>query len=232
MFNKMQCSIIIPTYNSATWIAVTIDRIIKEVAFNNISYELILVDDGSTDNTASVLNKKAHSNNNIRVVNMTKNVGQQQATLAGILEARGEYILTVDDDLEYDPLDIFLLYSSIKENRFDLIYGVPQVKKRGLFKKGLYFLYFALLKHNHENRKTSFRILNNTTASKLREFKEVFPFNLDFFLLKITRNVGYVDVKYFPNESSRYSLWDYIHLFLHIEFLKYQNKLNRHASPE
>ena len=125
----MQCSVVIPTYNSADWIAVTVRRITNVMAANNLDFELIIVNDGSTDNTLGVLNEESCNNEAVKITNISENAGQQNATLIGILEAKSDYILTIDDDLEYDPADIFLLFNNIRAGQFDLVYGIPRGSK-------------------------------------------------------------------------------------------------------
>ena len=216
----MQCSVVIPTYNSADWIAVTVRRITNVMAANNLDFELIIVNDGSTDNTLGVLNEESCNNEAVKITNISENAGQQNATLIGILEAKSDYILTIDDDLEYDPADIFLLFNNIRAGQFDLVYGIPRGSKTGIVKGVLYRFYLALLRYSGEKRKTSFRILNREIVAGLAEYKEASPFNLDFFLARVTRNIGYVDVQYFPIKRSRYSLLGYIKLLIDLGQLK------------
>ena len=89
-------SIVIPTFNSEKSIEKLCETIIDEL---DMEFEIILINDASTDNTREILKNLKLSYNFIRVVNLNNNVGQVGATLAGINISKGEFIITMDDDL-------------------------------------------------------------------------------------------------------------------------------------
>ena len=91
-------SIVIPTFNSEKSIEKLCETIIDEL---DMEFEIILINDASTDNTREILKNLKLSYNFIRVVNLTNNVGQVGATLAGINISKGEFIITMDDDLQH-----------------------------------------------------------------------------------------------------------------------------------
>jgi dolichol-phosphate mannosyltransferase/undecaprenyl-phosphate 4-deoxy-4-formamido-L-arabinose transferase len=104
-------SFVVPVYN-------TIDTLEKIVAVVQNSfadqkqyrYEIIFVNDSpANERTAATLNKIAGLNKNVKVVHLTQNYGQHAATLCGMAKASGEYIVTIDDDLQHDPRDVFKL---------------------------------------------------------------------------------------------------------------------------
>ena len=90
-------SIVIPTFNSEKSIEKLCETIIDEL---DMEFEIILINDASTDNTREILKNLKLSYNFIRVINLTNNVGQVGATLAGINISKGEFIITMDDDLQ------------------------------------------------------------------------------------------------------------------------------------
>ena len=104
-------SIVIPIYNEQD----NIIQLIKEVRASlekKINYEIIIVDDGSDDNTYEAVNKIKKNNKNITIISHKKNYGQSIGLRTGIIEANSEYIVTLDGDGQNDPRDIFKLIKS------------------------------------------------------------------------------------------------------------------------
>ena len=104
-------SIVIPIYNEQD----NIIQLIKEVRAaleKKINYEIIIVDDGSDDNTYEVVNKIKKINKNITIISHKKNYGQSIGLRTGIIEANSEYIVTLDGDGQNDPRDILKLIKS------------------------------------------------------------------------------------------------------------------------
>ena len=104
-------SIVIPIYNEQD----NIIQLIKEVRASlekKINYEIIVVDDGSDDNTYEVINKIKKINKNITIISHKKNYGQSIGLRTGIIEANSEYIVTLDGDGQNDPRDILKLIKS------------------------------------------------------------------------------------------------------------------------
>lgn len=98
-------------------------------ALGDTNHEIILVDDGSTDDTVRQI--KLHGNSNVHVVVLNKNYGQTTAMSAGIDEARGDYIVTLDGDLQNDPLDIPLMIAKMEEEDVDVVAGIRAKRKDG-----------------------------------------------------------------------------------------------------
>ena len=117
---KKKLSIIIPVYNEES----TIDTILKKIhesKIENIDYEVIVINDGSSDKTLEVINK----NKNLfdQFVNLEKNSGKGFAIKSGLRYATGDYIILQDADLEYDPSDYIKLLNPIINNEADVVYG-------------------------------------------------------------------------------------------------------------
>lgn len=100
-------------------------------SLKDLDYELILVDDGSTDATLSEVKK--HANNKTTVVEFMKNYGQSTALQAGIDQATGAYVVTMDADLQNDPSDIPMLLDLIKNENYDLVAGERVNRQDGMF---------------------------------------------------------------------------------------------------
>ena len=113
-------SIIIPVFNEEK----TVRQVIKKVGslvFDEVEKEVIVVDDGSTDATASTINNLQLTNKSIKIFRHTKNQGKGAAVRTGIAKATGDYIIIQDADLEYNPDDIKKLLSAVKKDK--VVYG-------------------------------------------------------------------------------------------------------------
>ncbi len=115
--NSDLVSIVIPCFCSGDWLDELISRIKKTINSLERRFEIILVNDASPDNiTWPKIQELAHSNDMIRGINLMSNVGQYRATLSGFSISKGDYIITLDDDLQHYPEDIPLLIEAISDN--------------------------------------------------------------------------------------------------------------------
>jgi undecaprenyl-phosphate 4-deoxy-4-formamido-L-arabinose transferase len=193
--HPIELSIVVTVYNSEEIIPELISRITKSVEELSISYELILTDDCSSDKSWSVIINQAHSNKPVSGLRLSKNYGQWRSTLAGISRARGKYIVTIDDDLEYEPREIANLYRKINSNDLHVVFGMPKDKyllqgknpKIALLRKKIMHLLW------NSPPTDSFRIFNrNLVFDKNIFLPDVF---IDAFIVKYIdkRFVGYVE---------------------------------------
>ncbi len=123
----VKVSIVVTIYNEAENIHPLIEAISE--AMEGISYELIYVDDGSTDDSLQRLYASEHPG--LRVVELRKNYGQSLALMAGIDEARGQYIVTMDGDLQNDPTDIPAMLELAEREGWDMVAGNRVNRKDG-----------------------------------------------------------------------------------------------------
>ena len=124
-------TIIVPVYNSEEGLVELYDKI-KDVFLEiNKSFETIFIDDFSLDNSWDILEKiKTHNKNeNLTIVKLSKNYGQNKALLCGINLSAGEFIITIDDDLQVYPEEITKLINEQKKGDYDLAYGAYKSKK-------------------------------------------------------------------------------------------------------
>jgi len=117
----MLLSIIIPVFNEEKTVKVLIDLVLKVDLPKNITKEIIVINDGSSDNTSLVL--KAFKKKELRVLTQSKNKGKGAAVREGIKKASGEIIIIQDADLEYNPNDYSKLLQPILEKKTEVVYG-------------------------------------------------------------------------------------------------------------
>jgi len=130
-------SIIVPLYNEAESLpelTAWIDKVLKE---NRLSYEVILVDDGSSDGSWDVIEDLVKSNPSIRGIKFRRNYGKSAALHCGFQAARGEVVITMDADLQDSPDEIPGLYKMITEEKFDLVSGWKKKRYDNAFSKNL-----------------------------------------------------------------------------------------------
>lgn len=124
MSEKPYLSMVVPLYNEVENVAPLLQRIEEALADYSNSYELILVDDGSSDQTVKAATQGAGDYDyRVKVVELQRNFGQTAAMQAGIDTAQGEIIVTLDGDLQNDPADIPRMIDHLQERDLDLLVG-------------------------------------------------------------------------------------------------------------
>lgn len=126
MENNIDISVVIPLYNeqeSLAELAAWIDRVMKE---NGFSYEVLFVDDGSTDNSWDVIEQIGAENAAVRGIRFRRNYGKSPALNTGFARARGKVVITMDADLQDSPDEIPELYRMITDEGYDLVSGWKQ----------------------------------------------------------------------------------------------------------
>ena len=122
-------SIVVPAYNEEENVPLLHDAIVKVLDEREIDAEIILVDDGSKDGTWSAICKRAELDPRVRGLKLKKNCGETAACDAGLRAARGEYVMTMDADLQNDPADIPRFLEALSQG-WDCVCGT-RVESRG-----------------------------------------------------------------------------------------------------
>lgn len=131
-FSIKKVSIIIPAYNESTSLKILLDELEYFLKNFQYQYEVIFVDDGSTDGSFNVLKDAALKNPNIKVLKLRRNYGQSAALLAAIDHSTGDVIVPLDADLQNDPNDIPKLLNLISEG-YDLVSGWRKYRQDRIF---------------------------------------------------------------------------------------------------
>ena len=125
---NLQISIVVPFYNEEDNIEELYGQLTRVLKGLGVSYELIFIDDGSTDRTHDILMSLFDSNETVKVIILRKNFGQTAALQAGFDHAKGEVVITMDGDLQHDPKDIPKLLAPLEEG-FDIVSGWRKERK-------------------------------------------------------------------------------------------------------
>jgi len=126
-------SVVVPTLNSQSSLRDLVVQLSRTLAFLAKRYELILVNDGSTDRTWDVICRLADMYPWIRGINLMRNYGQHNAVLCGIRAAQYDVTVTMDDDLQHPAEEIPRLLQKLTEG-YDVVYGPPQAQQHGFFR--------------------------------------------------------------------------------------------------
>ncbi len=176
--NMIELSIIVPVFNSEG----TLEKLIAEIEksfLEKISYEVVLINDGSTDNSWEKLQELSKIQPNIVAINLLKNYGQHNAMMCGFHYARGEFVVTIDDDLQNPPSEIAKLLVEIKKG-YDVVFGRFDKKKHNNVRK------FGTKVVGYLNKKifgkpddlvlTNFRMMRKSVVERMINYKTQYPY--------------------------------------------------------
>ena len=196
-------SVVIPTFCGATTLPELISRILKSEWWETDN-EIILVDDGNTDDTWPVICAITASTPQVHGIRLARNFGQHAALLAGIRLARHDICVTLDDDLQNPPEEIGELLGAL--SNFDVVYGIPRNRKQTLLRKSLSRLSKLVLRYSlgyeHATSISSFRAFRTSLRNGFAE--NLGPgISLDSLLNWSTSRFGTVRVEHHERKSGR-----------------------------
>lgn len=216
----MKLSIIIPVYNSEN----TIEELIKELVIfldKKIEYEIILVDDFSLDESYKILEKCAKKNNKLKIIKLDKNYGQQNALFAGLNFVTGDYVLTMDDDLQHDIKYLTAMIEKIN-NGYDVVYGIDyknydvNYKTIGARIRDLFFR--TSFPKAENNLVSSFRLFTSDLIPDILKNRFRFIY-LSGILLRLSNKITYIKVRNRKSQNqSNYNFFKLLKLFLRLSF--------------
>jgi glycosyltransferase involved in cell wall biosynthesis len=193
----LKYSIVIPVYNSEKSLERLVGEIQSYFSACNESYEIVLVDDFSQDNSWQVIEMICRKNSNIHGLKMDRNVGQQMALYEGLRHSRGTYAVTMDDDLQHDIRELDGFIEKAKSG-CDLIFGIydsygpNDVRLWGSKLIGAFFK--THFKNLRGNRVSSFRMIHESVYKSLPKIGGDFVY-LSASLLPYAQKVANVSVK-------------------------------------
>ena len=205
----MKLSIVTTLYRSAPYLPDFYDRCCAAAEGITDDFEIVLVNDGSPDDSLDVALELHERDRRVRVVDLARNFGQHKAILTGLAHARGDLVFSLDSDLEEDPDWLGPFHERMKETGADVVYGVQEKRKGKLFERmsgTVFYAIFRLLSsYPVPPNQVSARLMTRRYVESLIEHKDQ-----EVFLAGLWAITGYeqvsVPVEKADKGSSTYSL--------------------------
>lgn len=137
-------SVVLPVFNEAAVLGRLTEQLVGALSKVDCRYELVFVNDGSSDGSAERLDELAFVNPRIRVLHLSRNFGHQAALHAGLSHARGDAVVVMDSDLQDDPYAIRRFLDEW-QNGYDVVYAVRAERKENVIKRGLFRGFYRVL---------------------------------------------------------------------------------------
>jgi undecaprenyl-phosphate 4-deoxy-4-formamido-L-arabinose transferase len=215
-------SVVIPVYNGAA----TIGELVHALAGLDVpgGLEIVLVNDGSPDNSDAVCRRLvATANVPITYVEHARNYGEHNAVMTGLRHARGDYAITMDDDLQNPPEEVLRLFLHCRDGNYDVVYTRYAEKQHAAWRnlgsrfanrvadllidkpKGLYL--------------SSFRCMSRIVIDGVTRYEGPFPY-VDGLIMQVTQRIGTLEVRHLPRAQGRsnYTLKRLVNLWLNLAF--------------
>jgi dolichol-phosphate mannosyltransferase/undecaprenyl-phosphate 4-deoxy-4-formamido-L-arabinose transferase len=210
-------SVVIPVYNSTESVAELCERLVH--VFEDTvkeTFEIVLVDDSSPNpDTWKTLESIHEKDNRVKIIQLMKNFGQQSALLCGFTYTKGEYVITMDDDLQHPPEEILKL---IAEKEHDVVMAQFKQRQHAFLKVGSskikQWFDYKILGRPKGLHLSSFRVINRSVISHILQIKTAFPF-VGTMIFMITNDVKGVEVRHDARTrgTSGYTFWRMLMLF-------------------
>lgn len=231
---KIHLSVIIPAYNEAKRIALTLLDVDRYLSTQDYLYEIIVVSDGSKDNTAEIVEKTKQLVKNLRLIDNKENHGKGYVTRQGMLEAKGKYRLFMDADnsTKIDHLDLF--WPEMKSN--DIVIGSIEIKgakieedaawyRRLLGKFSKYIIRIVAGIWEIKDSQRGFKLFNKKSAEAVFAKQTLNRWGFDFEVLALAKKMGFkikeVAIDWHNPGESKVTLKSYIRTFIELLKIKY-----------
>ncbi len=172
-------SVVSPVYKAEKIIPLLIQRIENSISRITTNFEIVLVEDGGPDNSWEVIEAIAKTNSKIKGVKLSRNFGQHPAIMAGLSQAKGEWIVVMDCDLQDKPEEIEKLYDKALEG-FDIVLAKRKNRKDSFFKKitSLFFskIYGYFTDTEYDNEVANFGIYHKRVVQSILEIPDAIKF--------------------------------------------------------
>lgn len=215
-------SIVVPVYRSEECLEALISAITAALDPTGIDYEVVLVNDGSLDNSWSVVEEIARSNPNVVGVDLRRNFGQDNAIITGLRLARGRYVAIMDDDLQHHPRDLPAMLARIEEGA-DAVYADFREKRQRLWKNlGSWFngkvAEWVLDKPAHIYL-SPYKMIRKEVVAMICDYQGPDPY-IDGLLFQITSRIDQVPVDHHARYAGRsaYTLWKSLRVWARLAF--------------
>ena len=213
----MELSIIIPVYNSERTLTPLLERL--EECLSGLEFEVVLVNDGSTDRSEWMCTRLAERYSNVRLVSLRRNFGEFNAVLCGLNYAAGQCCVIIDDDFQNPPEAILTLLTEAQQQGYDVVYSRYEQKQhhwlRNLGSDLTNSLASHLIGKPQDLYLSSFKLISREVVNEIIRYKGPYPY-IDGLIFRVTNNVGSVLVPHHSRQEgqSNYTARKLISLFL------------------
>ena len=214
-----EISVVIPVYRSAAMLETLYGRLVSALDALARDWEIVFVEDASPDDSWRVLERLAGRDARVRPLRLMRNYGQQRAVLAGLARARGDVVVTMDDDGQHRPEEIGLLLEALECSDDDVVIGRYREKKHGMVRRlgtlAVKWLAERTIGIPPSLAMTSFRAMRGGVARAVGQLEHTNPV-VGYLIFAVTRRVSNVDVHHDDRIAgvSNYGLKDLVDYML------------------
>ena len=198
-------TVVIPVYRGAA----SIGELVDALAQLDIpgGHEIVLVNDGSPDDSSAVCRRlTTRTDVPVTLVDLSRNFGEHNAVLAGLHHARGDYVITMDDDLQNPPSEVVRLFNHARDGDWDVVYTYYAEKKharwRNLGSRFANYVADLLLDKPQGLYLSSFRCMNAFVLKNILRFEGPFPY-VDGLVLQVTQKIDRIPVEHLARARGR-----------------------------
>ncbi len=195
-------SIVSPVYLAENIVDTLVERIIATLEVNNLDFEIILVEDGSPDNSWESIQRNCLKDSRIKGIKLSRNYGQHYAITAGLDSSQGQWVVVMDCDLQDQPEEIINLLNKAKEG-YDVVFAQRLERKDKFFKRIFSNLFYKTLSYltgsKHDASIANFGIYNRKVIDSVCQLRE----KIRYFPVMV-KWVGFKQTKIFVEHSNRF----------------------------
>lgn len=199
-----------PVYRAGPALRELVERIKLVLEAAQVKFEMVFIEDCGGDDSWSIIRELIGQHANITGIKLSRNYGQHNALLCGIRAAKGDVIITMDDDLQHPPEELPKLLEKFAEG-FDVVYGAPKKEPHGFFRGTASQITKLVLKHAMgaatAGHVSALRVFRSSLRQAFKDYKSPFV-NIDVMLTWATTKFAYVRVEHHPRKhgGSGYTL--------------------------
>lgn len=204
---QIDVSIVVPCYRSEQCLAELVERTMATLDATGFSYEILLVNDASPDNTWATISELCEKHTCVRGIDLLFNTGQYRATFCGLVRSHGNIVVTIDDDLQHPPESIQDVLTFMNDNSdTDCLIGAYEGKKHGLMRNLgtaiMERLFQWLYKKPPGLRVTSYRAMRRTLVDAISSYGTANP-NINPLIFHCTHRIQNLGVPHHPRTHGR-----------------------------
>jgi glycosyltransferase involved in cell wall biosynthesis len=209
---SLMYSVVIPVYNGEKTIEELSSRLTRLFENINKSFEIVLIDDCSGDNSWQIIREMATKDERIKSIKLVSNFGQHNAILCGMQHSKGNYIITMDDDLQHAPEDIPILINKMKGTGAQVVIAKLKEKKYQWYRRRasdfLRILSVILINKPKGIHLSSFRLINKQVVDKVLSLNSVVPY-IPALIFRVTNQVENVEICHYQRKrgNSNYTIF-------------------------